>query len=73
MQYEKKELIAEGKTKRVWATQNDRLVIVEFKDDALNYHGKKTRVFSTVKGCAQQPDKRLSAKIAGRKRNTDAL
>ena len=25
MQYEKRELIAEGKTKRVWATQNDRL------------------------------------------------
>lgn len=49
MQYEKKELIAEGKTKRVWATQNDRLVIVEFKDDALNYHGKK-HVFFHGKG-----------------------
>ncbi len=41
MQYEKKELIAEGKTKRVWATDNPRLAIVEFKDDALHYHGKK--------------------------------
>lgn len=72
MQYEKKELIAEGKTKRVWATQNDRLVIVEFKDDALNYHGKK-HVFFHGKGALSNPDKRLSAKIAGRKRNTDAL
>ncbi|MCM1042724.1 MAG: phosphoribosylaminoimidazolesuccinocarboxamide synthase [Corallococcus sp.] len=45
MEYEKHELIAEGKTKRLWATQNEGYLIAEFKDDAQAYHGKKKIYF----------------------------
>ncbi len=49
MQYTKIELLNEGKTKRVWSTENPRHVIVEFKDDAVVYHGKK-KIFFENKG-----------------------
>lgn len=45
MQYSKKELIAEGKTKLVWATENEKHIIVEFKDDAMTFHGKRKVYF----------------------------
>lgn len=49
MQYEKRQLIAEGKTKLVWETQNPKHIIVEFKDDAMAFHGKR-KIFFENKG-----------------------
>ena len=45
MIYQKQELISEGKTKRVWATNNPRHAIAEFYDDAMMYHAKKKVYF----------------------------
>jgi phosphoribosylaminoimidazole-succinocarboxamide synthase len=45
MKHEKIALIAEGKTKKVWQTQSEKHVIVEFKDDAMTFHGKKPIYF----------------------------
>lgn len=38
---EKKELLYEGKAKRVYATENAEIVIQEFKDDATAFNGEK--------------------------------
>ncbi len=38
---EKKELIYEGKAKKVWSTQDDTLCIVDYKDDATAFNGLK--------------------------------
>ena len=38
---EKKELIYEGKAKKVWSTQDDALCIVDYKDDATAFNGLK--------------------------------
>ena len=38
-------LLYEGKTKRVWETDDDKLVIAEFSDDAMMYHAKKKQYF----------------------------
>lgn len=45
MEYKKLALIAEGKTKRVWQTNSDKHVIVEYSDDAMMYHAKKKLYF----------------------------
>ncbi len=45
MQYTKKKLLGEGKTKRLWETDDDKHLIVEFSDDAMMYHGKKKLYF----------------------------
>lgn len=39
-------LLYEGKTKRVWQTDDPKLVIAEFSDDAMMYHAKKKQYFS---------------------------
>lgn len=38
---EKKELLYEGKAKKVYATDNSQFVIVEYKDDATAFNGQK--------------------------------
>lgn len=45
MQYTKRELLGEGKTKRLWKTDDDKHLIVEFSDDAMMYHAKKKLYF----------------------------
>ena len=46
MKYEQKQLLSEGKTKRLWATNSDRHAIAEFSDDAMMYHAKKKLYFA---------------------------
>ena len=38
---EKKELLYEGKAKKIWATDDENLVISEFKDDLTAFNGEK--------------------------------
>ncbi|NQU06412.1 MAG: phosphoribosylaminoimidazolesuccinocarboxamide synthase, partial [Calditrichaeota bacterium] len=38
---EKKELLSEGKAKRLWTTDDENLLIQEFKDDATAFNGAK--------------------------------
>ncbi len=45
MEYHKLKLIGEGKTKRLWQTDDDKHIIVEFSDDAMMYHAKKKLYF----------------------------
>ncbi|MDE7454276.1 MAG: phosphoribosylaminoimidazolesuccinocarboxamide synthase [Clostridia bacterium] len=45
MQFTKLELLSEGKTKRLWATNSDKHAIAEFSDDAMMYHAKKKLYF----------------------------
>ena len=45
MNYQKLALLAEGKTKRLWQTNDDKHVIVEYSDDAMMYHAKKKLYF----------------------------
>lgn len=45
MIFEKSNLISEGKTKRIWATNSPAHVICEFSDDAMMYHAKKRMYF----------------------------
>lgn len=49
MNYEKTSLICEGKTKRLWNTNDKKHIIVEFSDDAMMYHAKK-KIFFDGKG-----------------------
>ena len=41
MKFEKKEQLYEGKAKKVWATDNPDLVLVDYKDDATAFNGLK--------------------------------
>lgn len=45
MELKKLNLISEGKTKRLWATNNPRLAIAEFYDDPTMYHSKRKQYF----------------------------
>lgn len=45
MEYQKLALVAEGKTKRLWTTNDDKHIIVEYSDDAMLYHAKKKLYF----------------------------
>ncbi len=45
MDCKKLALIGEGKTKRLWQTDNEKHIIVEYSDDAMMYHGKKKLYF----------------------------
>ena len=38
---EKKELLYEGKAKKVYTTEDENLYIVDYKDDATAFNGKK--------------------------------
>ncbi|HEY9575047.1 MAG TPA: phosphoribosylaminoimidazolesuccinocarboxamide synthase, partial [Lachnospiraceae bacterium] len=38
---EKKELMYEGKAKKVWTTDDKDVVIVDYKDDATAFNGEK--------------------------------
>lgn len=40
------ELISEGKTKRLWSTEDPQMAAIEFVDDAMMYHGKHKLYFS---------------------------
>lgn len=42
----KLELISEGKTKRLWATEDPQIAAIEFVDDSVMYHGKHKLYFS---------------------------
>lgn len=42
---QKTELLSEGKTKRLWGTDDPKKIIVEFSDDAMMYHAKKKQYF----------------------------
>ncbi len=46
MAYQKLQLLGEGKTKRIWETNKDRHVIVEFYDDPTMYHAKTKQYFA---------------------------
>lgn len=46
MELKKLDLISEGKTKRLWATNDPRLAIAEFYDDPTMYHSKRKQYFS---------------------------
>ncbi len=39
------ELVAEGKTKRLYSTVNDKHLIIEYIDNSINYHGKHMVAF----------------------------
>ncbi|WP_102400236.1 phosphoribosylaminoimidazolesuccinocarboxamide synthase [Haloimpatiens massiliensis] len=41
LKFEKKELMYEGKAKKVYSTENDDYVIVNYKDDATAFNGEK--------------------------------
>ena len=41
MKLTKQNLLSEGKTKRLWATDSPKHAIAEFIDDAMMYHGKR--------------------------------
>ena len=45
MNYTKRSLIYEGKTKKLWATDVPAHAIAEFSDDAMMYHAKKKLYF----------------------------
>lgn len=45
MEYQKLALVGEGKTKRLWKTNDDKHIIVEYSDDAMLYHAKKKLYF----------------------------
>ena len=42
----KLELISEGKTKRLWTTEDPQIAAIEFVDDSVMYHGKHKLYFS---------------------------
>lgn len=42
---QKQQLLYEGKTKRMWQTDDPKLAIAEFSDDAMMYHAKKKQYF----------------------------
>ena len=42
---QKQLLLYEGKTKRMWQTDDPKLAIAEFSDDAMMYHAKKKQYF----------------------------
>ena len=48
----KTEQLYEGKAKKVWATENPDVVIVDYKDDATAFNGKKKRAQSRRQGCS---------------------
>lgn len=39
------ELVAEGKTKKLYTAKNSQHLVVEYIDDSINYHGKKKVAF----------------------------
>ena len=41
----KTDLLFEGKTKRIWNTDDPRFAVAEFSDDAMMYHAKKKQYF----------------------------
>ena len=45
MEFTKLNLISEGKTKRLWATDSKQHAIAEFRDDPRMYHGKRKMYF----------------------------
>ncbi len=45
MNLQKSNLLSEGKTKRLWATNDPKFAIAEFYDDAMMYHGKRKLYF----------------------------
>jgi len=47
-----KELLYEGKAKRIYTTDNDNTVLVEYKDSATAYNGQKKGRY-----CRQRPIK----------------
>lgn len=49
MKLDKRNLISEGKTKRLWATDNPKCAIAEFSDDAMMYH-RKNKLYFPGKG-----------------------
>ena len=49
MELIKTTLLSEGKTKRMWATNDPKFAIAEFYDDAMYYHGKR-KVYFKDKG-----------------------
>ena len=46
MEFTKLNLISEGKTKKLWATDSKKHAIAEFSDDGVMYHGKRKMYFS---------------------------
>ena len=44
---EKKELLYEGKAKKVYTTENPDVLIVDYKDDATAFNGVKKGTIST--------------------------
>ena len=65
---EKKEQLYEGKAKKVFATDDANLVIVDYKDDATAFNGEKKGTI-TGKGRDQQRNEQShvpAARAAGR-------
>ena len=50
---EKKEMLYEGKAKKVYATDVEDVYIVDYKDDATAFNGEKKGTFNLVIGIKQ--------------------
>lgn len=62
---EKKEMLYEGKAKKVYATEDPDVLIVSYKDDATAFNGLK-KGNHRWKGRHQQPHDQLYFQKAGR-------
>lgn len=51
---EKKELLYEGKAKKVFSTEDPDLCIVSYKDDATAFNGRE-KGYNRWQGCCKQP------------------
>lgn len=66
---EKRELLYEGKAKRVYRTDDPESLIVSYKDDATAFNGlKKGRIAG--KGARKQPDEQPPDALFGGKRRS---
>ncbi|MER2235305.1 MAG: phosphoribosylaminoimidazolesuccinocarboxamide synthase, partial [Candidatus Limivicinus sp.] len=61
---QKKELLYEGKAKKVYATENPDLVIVSYKDDATAFDGQKKGVIAGKGAINNQMTNHLMQKLA---------
>ena len=53
---EKLELLYEGKAKKVYATEDPDIVIVDYKDDATAFNGEKKGTITLCSICLKRPE-----------------
>lgn len=66
---EKKEMLYEGKAKKVYATDVEDVYIVDYKDDATAFNGREKRN-DCWKRCDQQPYDKLLVPEIGKSRRS---